>query len=191
VILAGGALIVTSPLLGVASLAVRLRMGSPVLFRQKRIGRDGVPFELLKLRTMTAADSEADGADSDRQRITRLGQLLRTTSIDELPSLVNVVRGDMNLVGPRPLPERYLTRYSPRQLHRHDVRPGLTGWAQIHGRNTVGWENRLELDVWYVEHRSLALDLRILARTVPVVLRRLGVSHDGHATMPELPIRST
>jgi sugar transferase EpsL len=187
---AGLLLVVTSPLLAAAAVAVRLRMGRPVLFRQERVGLHGQPFHLVKLRTMrapTAGEPGADGADSDERRITRLGRLLRITSVDELPSLVNVVRGDMAMVGPRPLPVRYLSRYTPEQSRRHDVLPGLTGWAQIHGRNAITWDERLALDLWYVDHRSLALDLRIMAATVGRVLDRRGVSHDGHATMPELP----
>jgi lipopolysaccharide/colanic/teichoic acid biosynthesis glycosyltransferase len=184
---AGLLLVVTSPLLAAAAIAVRLRMGRPVLFRQERAGLHGRPFQLLKLRTMRAPTPGGDGADSDARRLTRLGRLLRSTSIDELPSLVNVIRGDMAMVGPRPLPVRYLTRYTADQARRHDVPPGLTGWAQINGRNATTWDERLALDLWYVEHRSLALDLRIMAATVGRVLGRRGVSHQGHATMPELP----
>jgi lipopolysaccharide/colanic/teichoic acid biosynthesis glycosyltransferase len=186
VAVAGALLLVTAPLLVPAALAVRATLGTPVLFRQPRVGRAGEPFDLVKLRTMRAAGAGEDGPDTDRKRLTRLGRFLRATSIDELPSLLAVLRGEMSIVGPRPLPVRYLPRYSARQARRHDVRPGLTGWAQVNGRNRLGWDDRLELDVWYVEHRSLRLDLRIIARTVPVVLGRAGVSADGHATMPEL-----
>jgi lipopolysaccharide/colanic/teichoic acid biosynthesis glycosyltransferase len=185
VAVAGFLLVVTSPLLAAAAVAVRLRMGRPVLFRQERAGLHGRPFELVKLRTMRAPTPGADGADSDQRRLTRLGRLLRSTSVDELPSLVNVLRGDMAMVGPRPLPVRYLTRYTVEQARRHDVPPGLTGWAQINGRNATTWEERLALDLWYVDHRSLALDLRIMAATIGQVLGRRGVSHQGHATMPE------
>jgi lipopolysaccharide/colanic/teichoic acid biosynthesis glycosyltransferase len=184
---AGALLVLTSPLLAVAAVAVRLRMGRPVLFRDERAGRHGRPFRLVKLRTMRAPSAGDDGPDSDARRLTRLGRWLRATSIDELPSLVNVIRGEMAMVGPRPLPVRYLARYTPEQARRLDVHPGLTGWAQIHGRNATAWDDRLALDLWYVDHRSLALDLRIMAATVGLVLRRQGVSHDGHATMPELP----
>ena len=187
VTVAASLLAVTAPLLGLAALAVRLRLGAPVTFHQERAGRDGVPFDLVKLRTMRAADPGDDGPDSDRRRLNSLGRFLRATSIDELPSLVAVLRGEMSIVGPRPLPVRYLDRYTPRQARRHEVRPGLTGWAQVNGRNALGWDERLDLDVWYVEHQSVALDVRIMARTAGVVLRGSGVSHDGHATMPELP----
>jgi lipopolysaccharide/colanic/teichoic acid biosynthesis glycosyltransferase len=179
-------LLVTAPLLVPAAVAVRATLGRPVLFRQPRTGRGGEQFDLVKLRTMRAPGTGGDGPDTDRKRLTRLGRFLRATSIDELPSLMAVLRGEMSIVGPRPLPVRYLPRYSSRHARRHDVRPGLTGWAQVNGRNRLGWDERLELDVWYVEHRSVRLDLRIIARTVPVVLGRAGVSHDGHATMPEL-----
>jgi sugar transferase EpsL len=141
----------------------------------------------VKFRTMTPPAAADASAESDQRRLTRLGRFLRTTSIDELPSLANVLRGDMGMVGPRPLPVRYLPRYTARQRRRHDVRPGLTGWAQVNGRNATTWDERLDLDIWYVEHRSLRLDLHILWRTVGIVLRRTGISHDGHATMPELP----
>jgi lipopolysaccharide/colanic/teichoic acid biosynthesis glycosyltransferase len=192
VALAGGMLVVTSPVTAAAAVAIRWRMGSPVLFRQERAGRGGVPFELVKFRTMTpapiaAGDGNPDNPDSDQRRLTSLGRFLRATSIDELPSLSNVLRGEMGMVGPRPLPVRYLPRYTPRQRRRLDVRPGLTGWAQVNGRNATTWDERLDLDVWYVEHRSLRLDLRILVRTVGMVVRRRGISHEGHATMPELP----
>lgn len=188
VAVAGGLLLATLPLLVAAAIAVRVGLGSPVLFRQERAGRDGVPFDLVKLRTMRAARAGDDGPDGDRARLNGLGRFLRATSIDELPSLIAVVRGEMSIVGPRPLPVRYLARYSEHQARRHEVRPGLTGWAQVNGRNALDWHERLDLDVWYVEHRSLRLDVRIMARTVGVVLRGSGVSHDGHATMPELPV---
>ncbi|MGH9118457.1 MAG: sugar transferase [Acidimicrobiales bacterium] len=187
VIVAGILLVVTSPLLLAAAAAVRVRMGRPVLFRQERAGRHGESFELVKLRTMRPPGRGEPGPDADEVRLTRLGRFLRASSIDELPSLVNVLRGEMSMVGPRPLPVRYLPRYTREQARRHDVRPGLTGWAQIHGRNTTTWDERLALDLWYVDHRSVGLDLRIMATTVGLVLRRQGVSHEGHATMPELP----
>lgn len=174
----------TAPILGAACLAVRATMGSPVFFRQKRPGRDGQRFELLKLRTMRPA-RPGEGAETDGQRLTSLGRFLRRTSLDELPTLWNVLRGDMSLVGPRPLLVQYLDRYTPRQARRHEVEPGVTGWAQVNGRNALSWEERFEHDVWYVDHRSLALDVRILLLTVLKVLRRDGISHGGHATMPE------
>ncbi|HEY7072340.1 MAG TPA: sugar transferase, partial [Acidimicrobiales bacterium] len=154
VIVAGTLLVLCSPVLAPAALAVRVRLGRPVLFRQKRAGRDGIPFELIKLRTMLPEDPNDSGPDSDRRRLNPLGRFLRATSVDELPSLVSVLRGDMSIVGPRPLPVRYLTRYSARHARRHEVRPGLTGWAQVNGRNALPWDERLDLDVWYVEHRS-------------------------------------
>lgn len=177
--------VLTSPVLAVVTLAVRVTMGSPVLFRDTRAGRRGRPFELLKFRTMRGLQAGETIPESDHARITRVGKILRSTSVDELPSLVNVLRGDMSLVGPRPLPVRYLTRYTPGQARRHDVRPGVTGWAQVNGRNAVGWDEKLEFDVWYVDHRSLGLDLRILGMTVAHLLRREGISHGDHATMPE------
>ena len=168
VALAGLGLVVTSPLLVAAGLAVKLEDGGPVLFRQTRVGKDGKDFELLKLRSMVV-DAERTGAghavDRGDRRITRVGRLLRRTSIDELPQLWNIVRGDMSVIGPRPTLRYQVERYTERQRRRLDVRPGLTGWAQIHGRATLPWADRIELDVWYVEHRSPRVDLRILLRT--------------------------
>jgi lipopolysaccharide/colanic/teichoic acid biosynthesis glycosyltransferase len=184
---ASAILAITAPLLAAATLAIKVQMGGPILFRHTRAGRDGVPFELLKLRSMRPLADGEKAPDADGARITPIGRWLRTTSIDELPSLVNVLRGDMALVGPRPLPVRYLERYTARQRRRLNVRPGLTGLAQINGRNAIGWEERLELDAWYVDHRSLRLDARILAATIPVILRRAGIAQAGHATMAELP----
>jgi lipopolysaccharide/colanic/teichoic acid biosynthesis glycosyltransferase len=158
-------------------VAVRLTIGSPVLFRQTRPGRYGHPFELLKFRTMRSGDGP------DAERLTSFGRFLRSTSLDELPELWNILKGDMSLVGPRPLLMAYLELYSPRQARRHEVRPGLTGLAQVQGRNLVAWEERLELDVQYVETRTFALDLRIIGRTIGAVLRREGISGDGEATM--------
>jgi lipopolysaccharide/colanic/teichoic acid biosynthesis glycosyltransferase len=175
----------TLPLLALAALAVRLAMGSPVLYRQARAGLHGRPFTLLKLRTMRATAPGEDALASDGVRLTRLGRWLRATSVDELPQLWNVLRGDMALVGPRPLLPEYLPRYSAEQARRHEVRPGLTGLAQIRGRNGLPWPERLALDVWYVDHRSLRLDLAILLATAAAVVRRDGVSAAGHATMPE------
>ena len=185
VAIAGGGLLLTWPVIALVAVLVRWRLGSPVLFRQERVGYRGRPFELTKFRTMTDERS-ADGAFlPDEVRLTALGRFLRSTSLDELPELLHVLRGEMSLVGPRPLPAAYLDRYSARQARRHDVLPGLTGWAQVNGRNSAGWAERLEMDVWYVDNRSLWLDLRILWRTIAVVLRRQGVSEDGHATMTE------
>jgi sugar transferase EpsL len=158
-----------------------------VLFRQERAGRGGEPFVLVKFRTMRAAAPAADGPDSDGDRLTLLGRALRTTSLDELPTLLNVVRGDMSLVGPRPLPVRYMPRYSCEHARRHEVRPGITGWAQANGRNALSWDEQLDMDVWYVDHKSLRLDVRILRDTVAHVVRRDGISAEGHATRPEFP----
>jgi lipopolysaccharide/colanic/teichoic acid biosynthesis glycosyltransferase len=173
-------------ILGVA-LLIRFRMGSPVLFRQERAGRGDEVFELVKFRTMRQPTTGDDGPESDGDRLTSLGRTLRGLSLDELPTLLNVVRGDMSLVGPRPLPVRYLPRYSPDHARRHDVRPGITGWAQANGRNALSWDQQLDMDVWYVDHKSLRLDLRILLDTVASVMRREGISADGHATRPEFP----
>jgi lipopolysaccharide/colanic/teichoic acid biosynthesis glycosyltransferase len=178
-------LVVLAPVMAVVAVLVRWRLGSPVLFRQQRAGLHGRPFELVKFRTMWHAQPGQHGPAADKLRTGRLGRWLRATSLDELPELVNVLRGEMSLVGPRPLPVAYLPRYSPEQQRRHDVKPGLTGWAQINGRNSTTWDERLAMDVWYVDHRSLALDLRIIAATVGQVLRRHGVDHAEGVTMPE------
>jgi sugar transferase EpsL len=180
-------LVVASPVLLGLVLLIRLRMGSPVLFRQERAGRGGEPFEIVKFRTMRLAAPGDGGPESDGDRLTPLGRALRSTSLDELPTLLNVVRGDMGLVGPRPLPVRYLPRYSPEHARRHEVRPGITGWAQANGRNALSWDEQLDMDVWYVDHKSLRLDLRILRETAAGVLRRDGISAEGHATRPEFP----
>ena len=182
---ASAALTVLSPVVATAAAAVRLSMGSRVLFRQQRPGYLGMPFDIIKLRTMRHADPTRPAASDDQERLTRLGRFLRETSIDELPELWNVIRGDMSLVGPRPLLMHYLERYTARQARRHLVKPGVTGWAQINGRNASSWERKFELDNWYVDHRSFSLDLGILALTVLRVLRPEGVSHPGAATMPE------
>ena len=168
VALAGIGLALTSPLLAAAALAIKLEDGGPILFRQARVGKDGVDFDVLKLRTMViGAERQGAGYAVDRgdARITRVGRILRRTSIDELPQLWNVVRGDMSVIGPRPTLRYQVLRYSERQRRRLEVRPGLTGWAQIHGRATLPWADRIELDVWYVEHRSPRVDLTILLRT--------------------------
>jgi lipopolysaccharide/colanic/teichoic acid biosynthesis glycosyltransferase len=178
------ALLLSLPVQAVVAVLVRAGLGSPVLFRQRRPGLHGAPFEMVKFRTMVDPDPAA-GLVTDDERMTRLGAFLRSTSLDELPALVHVVRGEMSLVGPRPLLLRYLDRYSPEQARRHEVRPGLTGLAQVEGRNATTWERRLALDVEYVDTRSLALDLRILGRTFATVITRRGVSGDGTATMSE------
>ncbi len=178
------ALVLSAPVqLGLAVL-VACSLGRPVLFRQVRPGRYERPFELVKFRTMRRPD-QAGGSPDDAARLTRVGRLLRATSLDELPTLWNVLRGDMSLVGPRPLLMDYLERYDPEQRRRHQVRPGVTGLAQVRGRNALTWDAKLAADVEYVDRRCLALDLRLLAATVLTVLRRRGVSADGHPTMPE------
>lgn len=184
VLVAGMALVLLAlPLLLLACL-VRVRLGSPVLFRQVRPGLHERPFMMVKFRTMT----DERGADGellpDARRLTSFGRFLRATSLDELPELWNVLRGEMSLVGPRPLLMEYLPLYSPEQARRHEVRPGITGWAQVNGRNALSWEERFKLDVWYVDHRSLWLDLRILWLTVRKVIVREGISAQGEATMP-------
>lgn len=182
---AASALCATAPVMAGAAVAIRATMGTPVLFRQQRPGEGGKPFHVYKFRSMRDALPHEVGPDHDAARITRLGAFLRTSSIDELPQLVNVLKGDMSLVGPRPLIMRYLPRYSEEQARRHDVLPGITGWAQINGRNTISWDEKFGYDVWYVDHWSLRLDAKILAKTVVQVLRRDGISSEGHATMPE------
>lgn len=183
-LLAIPALVVSLPVQTTVAVLVRWKLGSPVLFRQRRPGWNEEPFELIKFRTMRMPRSGETIAD-DAQRLTAFGRALRSTSLDELPTLWNVVRGDMSLVGPRPLLMEYLDRYTPRQARRHEVRPGITGLAQVSGRNALTWEEKFDLDVQYVEQRSLALDLRILLRTAAAVLRRQGISADGRATMSE------
>lgn len=170
---------------GAIALAIWLTMGRPVLFRQKRAGLYGRVFGLWKFRTMTNDRDESGRLLPDEKRLTRLGRFLRSTSLDELPQVWNVLRGEMSLVGPRPLLPEYLERYTPEQARRHEVRPGITGWAQVNGRNETTWEERFRRDVWYVDNWSLWLDLKILWLTVIKVLRRDGISRQGHATMPE------
>ncbi len=173
------ALLVLAPLLGVVALAIRLALGRPVIFAQRRPGRHARPFVLYKFRTMRAARAADGRLLPDRERLTRLGRLLRRTSVDELPELLNVIRGDMSLVGPRPLLMEYLPLYTREQARRHEVRPGITGWAQINGRNTLPWERRFALDVWYVEHQSFRLDARILLLTVWKAIAQVGVGQPG------------
>lgn len=165
-----------------AMLVVRLKMGSPVLFCQQRPGKDGKPFKLIKLRTMLGTVNSMGDPLPDEKRLTRLGKFLRSTSVDEFPALWNVIKGEMSLVGPRPLLMEYLPLYNNRQSRRHNVKPGITGWAQVNGRNAISWEDKFELDVWYVENRSLLLDLKILFLTVWKVLKRDGISAPGQAT---------
>jgi lipopolysaccharide/colanic/teichoic acid biosynthesis glycosyltransferase/glycosyltransferase involved in cell wall biosynthesis len=185
VVLAACGLVLLAPLLAAVAMLVKLLLGSPVLFRQERAGWRGCHFECLKLRTMTDARDANGQLLPDADRLTRLGRFLRSTSLDELPELINVIRGEMSLVGPRPLLAKYLERYSAEQMRRHNVRPGITGWAQINGRNAQNWDQRFEMDLWYVDHWSFGLDLSILCTTVWQVVRREGIAQPGHATMPE------
>ena len=178
-------LIALAPVLLLVALAVRLFLGSPVLFRQIRAGRHGQPFELLKFRTMTDARDAAGELLPDAERLTGFGSWLRSTSLDELPEMIDVLRGEMSLVGPRPLLLEYLPHYSAEQARRHEVRPGITGLAQVSGRNATTWEERLALDVQYVDTRSLSMDVSIILRTIGAMVRREGISAEGHATMPE------
>lgn len=181
----GAGLVLLSPFLLVVAFLVHVKLGSPVFFRQQRPGLNGKPFMLVKFRTMTDERDEKGNLLPDEVRLTRFGQFLRSTSIDELPELWNVLVGDMSLVGPRPLLMQYLDRYTPEQARRHEVKPGITGWAQVNGRNALSWEEKFKLDVWYVDHWSFWLDTRILFATLLKVLRREGISGEGHVTMPE------
>ena len=179
------ALVVLSPLLFVLAVAIRWKLGVPVLFRQQRPGLGGRPFWMMKFRTMTDARDAGGALLPDGQRLTTFGRFLRTASLDELPELLNVVKGDMSLVGPRPLLMQYLVRYTPEQARRHEVRPGITGWAQVNGRNAITWEEKFRLDVWYVDNWSLWLDIKIIGMTILKILKREGISHPGQATMEE------
>lgn len=181
---AGVGLVASLPLQVGLAIVIRWKLGSPVLFRQTRPGLHGAPFELVKFRSMANVD-ESKGLVTDEQRLTKFGRMLRATSLDELPTLWNVVKGDMSLVGPRPLLVRYLDRYTPEQSRRHEVRPGITGLAQVSGRNSVSWERKFAKDLEYVDNRSLLLDLRIVLLTVAKVVKRDGISADGDVTMPE------
>jgi len=183
-LVASVALVLLAPALLLLAALVRWKLGSPVIFRQRRPGRGGRIFEVRKFRTMTGARDPAGQLLPDAVRLTPFGRWLRATSLDELPSLWNVWCGDMSLVGPRPLLVEYLGLYSAEQARRHEVRPGVTGWAQVHGRNALTWEEKFRLDVWYVDHRSFWLDLRIIARTFLRVFRRDGIAAPGEATMP-------
>jgi len=183
VIVSAVALVALSPIFLVIAVLVRLRLGEPVLFKQERPGLNGEPFTLVKFRTMSPGPVDPEDGSTDKARLDPFGAKLRSTSLDELPELWNVLKGEMSLVGPRPLLMHYLPLYSERQTRRHEVRPGVTGWAQVNGRNATPWPERLEMDVWYVENRSLLLDLKILAKTVPSALSRSGVAQDGQATV--------
>lgn len=185
IVLSGMALIVLSPVLLITALLVRVKLGSPVLFSQDRPGKDEKIFKLYKFRSMTDARNENGNLLPDEVRLTKFGKLLRSTSLDELPELWNIFKGDMSIVGPRPLLVKYLPLYNEQQKHRHDVLPGLTGWAQVNGRNTLSWEDKFELDVWYTENISFALDVKIIFMTVMKVLKRDGISSETAATMEE------
>ncbi len=185
VVVAVGAIIVASPILAITAIAVRFRLGSPVLFRQQRAGRAGRPIEVVKFRSMT--DDRGPDGDllDDDERLPAFGRRLRSSSLDELPQMFSVLRGDMSLIGPRPLPLTYVGRYDDEQRRRLDATPGITGWAQVNGRNSLDWPAKLALDVWYVDHASPRVDLTIVARTVRAVFSRTGVAAAEHATMPE------
>jgi sugar transferase EpsL len=184
VICSAVALILLSPVIFTVAGLVWCKMGSPVIFVQKRPGLNGKPFKLIKFRTMSNAKDKNGEISSDGERLTSLGRFLRASSLDELPELWNVLKGEMSLVGPRPLLMEYLPRYSPEQARRHEVKPGITGWAQVNGRNALSWDEKFELDVWYVENHSLWMDVKILFLTIVAVLTRRGIQNEGHATMP-------
>ena len=182
--LGASALVLLLPVMAIVAFVVRVRLGSPILFRQRRPGLQGRPFTILKFRTMQQS-AAVPVAVADNDRLDGTGRVLRSLSLDELPQLLNVLKGDMSLVGPRPLLLQYMDRYTPAQARRHEVKPGITGWAQINGRNALSWEERFAMDVWYVDHRSLLLDLVILFRTIASVVRRRGINARGEATMCE------
>ena len=183
-IIAFTALLILLPFLLLLGFAVRILLGTPILFRQQRPGLHGKPFDMVKFRTMTEDKDPAGRLLPDAERLTNFGRLLRSTSLDELPELWNVLKGEMSLVGPRPLLMEYLPLYSEYQMRRHELRPGVTGWAQINGRNALSWEEKFALDVWYIENRSFWLDLQIILKTAAKVFSRAGVSADGDVTMP-------
>lgn len=185
IVLSGVALVLLSPVLLLVAILVRVKLGSPVLFSQERPGKDEKIFRLYKFRSMTDARDENGHLLPDEARLPQFGRILRSTSLDELPELINIFKGDMSIVGPRPLLVKYLPLYNESQKHRHDVTPGLTGWAQVNGRNALSWEKKFELDVWYAEHISFALDVKIVLMTVMKVFRREGISSETAATMDE------
>ena len=184
-VVTGAAIIVLSPVFVIIAIAVRLRLGSPVLFRQQRAGRAGRPIDVVKFRSMTDARDPDGRLLDDEERLPAFGQRLRASSLDELPQLFSVLRGDMSLIGPRPLPLAYVERYDEEQRRRLDATPGITGWAQVNGRNSLDWPTKLALDVWYVDHASPGVDATIIARTARAVFSRSGVAATDHATMPE------
>jgi len=179
------ALIISLPLMLFIALGVSCTFGFPVLFTQKRPGVNGRPFTLYKFRTMTDTRDEKGNLLQDSERLTKFGRFLRSTSLDELPELFNVIKGDMSIVGPRPLLMQYLDRYAPEQARRHEVKPGITGWAQINGRNAISWEEKFKLDVWYVDNWSIWLDIKIIVITIWKILKREGINQEGQATMEE------
>ena len=179
------ALFLIAPVMLTVALLVRARLGSPTLFRQRRPGLHGLTFTVLKFRTMTDVRDPDGNHLPDNERLTTLGRFIRSASLDELPELINVLKGEMSLVGPRPLLTQYLDHYTPEQMRRHEVKPGITGWAQVNGRNAISWEQKFALDLWYVDHQSLLLDLKILALTLLKIAKREGISQPGHATMEE------
>jgi sugar transferase EpsL len=183
--LAAPAFFLLSPLMVFIAILIRLSMGRPMFFRQQRPGLQGQPFVIYKFRTMTDDRDQKGDLLPDGDRLTRLGRFLRSTSLDELPELFNILKGEMSIVGPRPLLMRYLDRYTPEQMRRHAVKPGLTGWAQVNGRNAITWEEKFKLDAWYVDHQSFGLDLKIIAMSLLMVLKREGICQEGEATMEE------
>jgi lipopolysaccharide/colanic/teichoic acid biosynthesis glycosyltransferase len=185
IVLSAAGLVALAPVLAIVAAAVAVALGRPVFFRQVRPGLHGRPFRLIKFRTMVDAVGRDGKPLDDAERLTRFGRFLRATSLDELPELWNVLRGDMSLVGPRPLLMQYLALYTPEQARRHEVRPGLTGWAAVNGRNALDWDQKFALDVWYVDHRSFRLDLKIMLMTIAKVFARAGIAAEGSATMPE------
>lgn len=185
IVVSSAGLTVLWPVMLVIAIQVRRKLGAPVLFRQARPGLHGEPFEIVKFRTMRALLEDEAKAMSDSQRLTDFGRFLRRASLDELPELWNVLKGDMSIIGPRPLLMSYLDKYTPGQMRRHEARPGITGWAQVSGRNAISWEQKFACDVWYVDNASFWLDMRILCKTVSMVARRSGINQPGHATMPE------
>jgi sugar transferase EpsL len=185
IVASAAGLIVISPLLIILAVLVRVRLGSPVLFRQQRPGFRGKAFVMYKFRTMTDQKDSLGNLLPDEQRLPAFGRFLRSTSFDELPELFNVLKGDMSIVGPRPLMMQYLGRYSPEQARRHEVKPGITGWAQVNGRNTICWEDRFKLDVWYVDNWTLSLDIKIIFRSIWIVVAKQGINQQGRATMDE------
>jgi lipopolysaccharide/colanic/teichoic acid biosynthesis glycosyltransferase len=184
ILVAGAALILLGPVMLLVAAAIAICIGRPIFFRQVRPGLHGAPFAILKFRTMTDECDEQGRPLPDERRLTRLGRMLRITSVDELPTLWNVLRGDMSFVGPRPLLMEYLPLYSEEQRRRHEIRPGVTGWAQVNGRNAISWDEKFAFDLWYVDHASFALDLKILWLTARKVLKREGINHQGDAPMP-------